>query len=221
MLHFTRSCYMQVVKKKIILSNKTNDKKIKYNSSFLLSNKKRILMSPEEISKAIKTQRKELGIGESLSFYAPAILLLLFFFFEFYRKIEGKTFGTESFYLIFKEEFELGYFCLFFAILIFFTKYISLTFSKLDIKIPQSHFHKVIEEHLKNLDWKIVSKGNAFIVAESEVIFFLSQNERITIINEESFILINSICNPDNLRALFSFGNNRENLNDFKDRLKA
>jgi hypothetical protein len=46
---------------------------------------------------------------------------------------------------------------------------------------------------------------------------FYSQNERVTMIYNDIYIMASSICNPDNSRQLFSHGRNRSKLKNIKD----
>lgn len=77
----------------------------------------------------------------------------------------------------------------------------SVSRDKLELAVNQCAFE---------LDWKIVKKSDNRIVAKRKNWGFYG--ERITVIHESDKILINSICDPDKLISMVSYGQNRENI---------
>ena len=67
------------------------------------------------------------------------------------------------------------------------------------------------------LDWDIILKTKNKIIATRKNNF--AWGERITIIIEQDKVLINSICDPNKMTAITSYGRNRENVECFRKRI--
>ncbi len=97
-----------------------------------------------------------------------------------------------------------------------------LKFKVIDIAMDADTFIEAAKETAEQLDWEIIERKNNLIVAKSGF-NWRSWGELITIIRVKDRILFNSICDPDNIASVASWGMNRVNMETFEQcaRLKA
>jgi hypothetical protein len=108
------------------------------------------------------------------------------------------------------------------AVAFYYVQKLRLKFKVIDIVVDAITFVDAAKETAEQLDWEIIERKNNLIVARSGF-SWRSWGELITIIRAEDRILFNSICDPDNIASVASWGMNRVNLNTFEQhvRLKA
>ena len=97
-----------------------------------------------------------------------------------------------------------------------------LKFKVIDIAVDAETFIDAAEETAGELKWQITEKKHNLVVARSGFTW-RSWGELITIVRDNDRILFNSICDPDNITSVASWGMNRLNLETFEQhvRLKA
>jgi hypothetical protein len=108
------------------------------------------------------------------------------------------------------------------AVAFYFIQKRRLKFKVIDVTVDADTFSEAAKETAHQLDWKIVEEKHNLIVARSG--FSLrSWGELITIIRDKDRILFNSICDPDNMTSVASWGMNKFNMTTFEQnvRLKA
>jgi len=105
------------------------------------------------------------------------------------------------------------------AIAFYFIQKSRLKFKVIDIAIDQYAFIEAATETAQQLEWQIVKKKHNLIVAKSGF-SWRSWGELITIIRVKDKILFNSICDPDNIASVASWGMNGVNLKVFEHFVK-
>lgn len=66
---------------------------------------------------------------------------------------------------------------------------------------------------VKSNRWELKQKSNTLLIAKTKPPFISgSWGEQITIIYSDNKILINSICDPDKISSVISYGNNKRNV---------
>jgi hypothetical protein len=94
-----------------------------------------------------------------------------------------------------------------------------LKFKVIDMAINHDAFIEAVKETAQQLEWQIVKKNQNLIVAKSGF-SWRSWGELITIIRVKDKILFNSICDPDNITSIASWGMNSVNLKTFEHFVK-
>lgn len=108
------------------------------------------------------------------------------------------------------------------AILFYFIQKRRLKFTDINISVEKEIFQKAADLSANKLGWTIQETSPDFIRAVRRgSLSSLSWGEMITIIRENDKILINSICDPDSIASVASFGWNKKNVNTFKTTLES
>ena len=95
-----------------------------------------------------------------------------------------------------------------------------LKFKVIDVAIDADTFIEAAKATARQLDWQIIEKKQNLIVARSGF-SWRSWGELITIIRDKDRILFNSICDPDNMTSVASWGMNRVNFKAFEQHMKT
>jgi len=108
------------------------------------------------------------------------------------------------------------------AVVFYYIQKRRLRFKVIDVAVDADSFIDAANEVAEQQKWQIIQKKQNLIVARSGFTW-RSWGELITIIRDKDRILFNSICDPDNMTSVASWGMNRLNLNTFEQhvRLKA
>jgi hypothetical protein len=109
------------------------------------------------------------------------------------------------------------------AIAFYFIQKRRLKFKEISIQVDSGTFKKAAEDTAQRLNWTIKNKTNDYVVAVRHGGFSTggSWGEMITIIRDNDRILINSICDPDNIISVASFGWNKKNIRTFAERVES
>jgi hypothetical protein len=94
-----------------------------------------------------------------------------------------------------------------------------LKFKTINVALDNDTFIETAKVTAKQLEWKIVEKTQNLIVARSGF-SWKSWGELITIIRVKDKILFNSICDPDNMTSVASWGMNKLNLKTFEQNIQ-
>lgn len=90
-----------------------------------------------------------------------------------------------------------------------------LKFKPINVALDSEAFFKIANATAKQLDWEIIEKKQNLIIAKSGF-SWRSWGELITIIRTNDKVLFNSICDPDNITSVASWGMNKLNLETFE-----
>jgi hypothetical protein len=112
----------------------------------------------------------------------------------------------------------VGYIPLILAIILYFVQKRRLKFKVVHLSVNHEAFLSAASATARKLDWEIIKKTNSIVVARSGL-NWRSWGELITIIRDDDKILFNSICDPDNMTSIASWGRNSSNFSSFSDQL--
>jgi uncharacterized membrane protein len=108
------------------------------------------------------------------------------------------------------------------AIIFYFIQQRRLKFTVINVAVDKEKFHKAVELTADKLEWTVQHISIDIIVAVRQGGFSSgSWGELITIIKDTDKILINSICNPDKIASVASYGWNRKNISTFKANIES
>src|SRR5688572_24012331 len=167
-------------------------------------------MDSQTLTRMKEEKRVILNFWQYFSHYTlPGIFLIptIFSFIEVIRLYVGHTYQGE---MEIQTLALIGIALLILCVLSFMLQKSRLQLKKIDCKIDSKTFLVSVEETAKQLEWKIESRTNNFVLARSGF-SFISWGELITIILENDCVLFNSICDPDNITSIASWGMNKKN----------
>jgi hypothetical protein len=108
------------------------------------------------------------------------------------------------------------------ALLLYFIQKRRLKFTVINISVNKEKFHKAAKLTADKLGWIIQHFSTDSVIAVRLGGFSSgSWGELITIIRDSDKVLINSICDPDNIVSVTSFGWNKKNVSAFKATLES
>lgn len=173
-------------------------------------------MTDIDIDKALHTKRKSLGLVDRLSFFVPVLFFYSILIHQLYLYLKALQVGIEIDYSALYPDLGILHVFTLIGTIVLITKIHSLRYKVIDVNVSPRQFEEVINRLIDKHKWSICTKGETYVVVSTETNFFF-KNERITIIYSENCILVNSICNPDNFRQLFSLGENNLNIYRVKE----
>ncbi|MGK6351601.1 hypothetical protein [Parapedobacter sp. DT-150] len=106
------------------------------------------------------------------------------------------------------------------ALISFFIQRVRLRFKVFDIQYNDEQFDNALKMTCENLEWTILTKRKSYVRASRRWDWSSSWGELITIKRKKDKILINSICDPDAIPSVISYGWNKHNVRTFMGNLK-
>lgn len=100
------------------------------------------------------------------------------------------------------------------SIIFFIIQYRRLRFKEVDVSYTANQFQEAIKRTVNDLEWT-VEKNNKNFFRAYRPWGGGSYGEMITIIREKDRFYINSICDPNNMSSIASFGWNKKNIKCF------
>jgi len=100
-----------------------------------------------------------------------------------------------------------------------FVQHRRLRFKEIDAALTEEQFQEVVQRTAKDLSWRIDKNNNTFFRAHRSWNWTGSWGEMVTIIKYKNHLLINSICDPDYVSSIISYGQNKKNIDVFKKNL--
>ena len=108
------------------------------------------------------------------------------------------------------------------ALLLYFIQKKRLKFTTINISVDKEKFHNAAKLTADKLGWTIQHSSTDSIIAVRQGGFSSgSWGELITIIRDRDKVLINSICDPDNIGSIVSYGWNKKNVRIFNATLES
>lgn len=101
------------------------------------------------------------------------------------------------------------------ALLFLFVQYRRLKFKEINVTFTDEQFQEAVARTVKDLEWRIDCNDKTYFRAYRPWNWSGSWGEMITIIKDKDCLLINSICNPDSMSSVASYGWNRKNSKTF------
>ena len=100
------------------------------------------------------------------------------------------------------------------ALLLYVLQKRRLRFKTVDTNLTREELLMIIKEVAEKLKWLPYNTQNDYIVARTRPSFFSgSWGEQITIVFDQTTVLVNSICDPRQKSSIISVGRNRKNMN--------
>ncbi len=105
----------------------------------------------------------------------------------------------------------------FFAMAIIFAiiQYRRLQFKEIQVSYTEVQFQEAIDRTIKDLGWRIEINSKSLFRAFRPWNWAGSWGEMVTIVKEKDRILINSICDPNRVSSVASYGWNSRNMKTF------
>jgi hypothetical protein len=101
------------------------------------------------------------------------------------------------------------------AMFFIFVQYRRLKFKEFNVSFTDEQFQEAVERTVSELEWRIDKNGKTFFRAYRPWNWTGSWGEMVTIIKGKDSILINSICDPNRMSSVASYGWNRKNIKTF------
>ena len=108
---------------------------------------------------------------------------------------------------------------LFLALLFAFIQYRRLKFKEINVTFSDEQFQEAVERTAADLGWRVDRNNKDFFRAFRYWDWTASWGEMITIAKDENRLLVNSICSPESMSSVASFGWNRKNIQTFLNNL--
>lgn len=162
-----------------------------------------------------RKQRLKLTTFQYLTHYGVVIFLLFIVCLSAWDLIRiYRTQSSIDRYAI--EEFiSLSWPFLLLAVVFTIIQYRRLKFHEINVSYTEEQFQEAIRRTVEELDWHINNNRKTFFRATRPWSWSFSWGEMVTIIKYKDRLLINSICDPDQMSSVISYGWNRKNINTF------
>ena len=108
---------------------------------------------------------------------------------------------------------------LFLALLFAFIQYRRLKFKEINVTFSDEQFQEAVARTAADLGWRIERNNKDFFRAYRPWNWTGSWGEMVTIIKDKDRILVNSICDPNSMASVASYGWNRKNIQKFLNNL--
>jgi len=168
----------------------------------------------------IEKERIKLTVMQAVGHYFVVFLLLLvcgltaYSLFEIYVTKTYTGVPTSNELIRTSLPFFIG------AIIFYFIQRARLNFYELTIKHSEEEFEEALRRTAAELEWEIEVHQKKYVRAIRNSNWTGSWGEMITIIKDGDRLLLNSICDPDKMTSVASFGWNKKNLKTFSSNLK-
>lgn len=101
------------------------------------------------------------------------------------------------------------------AIIFAVIQYRRLKFKEINITYTEEQFQEAVKRTVDELEWRIDKNNKDLFRAIRPWNWTGSWGEMVTIIKEKDKLLVNSICDPDSMSSIGSYGWNRKNITTF------
>jgi len=162
-----------------------------------------------------KNKRLKLTICQALTHYGIVFLLLFIVSLTVWSLVE--IYLTNNYSGVRKADELIKTAIPFLAIALVFAiiQYRRLSFKEIQASYTEEQFQEAIERTIKDLEWEIQKNNKTYFRAIRHWNWTGSWGEMVTIIKDKDRLLINSICNPDHISSVASYGWNRKNIKTF------
>lgn len=159
-------------------------------------------------------KRLKLTTVQTLTHYGVVWYVLLFVLLTGWRLID--IYATDT-YTGVRAADQLIETSLLLVLAVFFAlvQYRRLMYKEINLAFTDDQFQEAVERTVKDLEWRIDRNNKNFFRAYRPWNWSGSWGEMVTIIKDKDRLLINSICNPDSMSSVASYGWNRKNIQTF------
>ena len=172
-------------------------------------------MKNEWITIMKKDKRLKLTTIQTLKHYGIVLLLLFIVSLTGWSLIE--IYLTDTYEGVRTAEELIKTSLPFFAIAIIFAiiQYRRLNFKEIQVPYTNEQFQEAVDRTVKDLEWRIERNNKTFFRAVRPWNWTGSWGVMVTIIKDKDRLLINSICDPNHMNSVASYGWNRKNIKTF------
>lgn len=161
-----------------------------------------------------QNKRLKLTLPQKLTHYGIVIFMLLIVSFTLKSLFEIYVTKTYTGVRTAEEQINSCLPFLILAVIFAFIQYRRLNFKECKISFTEPQFQEAVKRTETQLEWRI-EKNNRFQLIAHRRDWLGSWGELITIIKERDKVFINSICDPDRMSSIVSYGWNRKNIKTF------
>jgi hypothetical protein len=172
-------------------------------------------MKSEWIAIMKKNKRLKLTTIQTLTHYGIVLLLLFIVSLTGWSLIEIYLTNTYAGVTTADELIKASLPFILLAVFFTFIQYRRLNFKEIKVTFTDEQFQEAIERTVKDLGWRIEKNDKTFFRAIRPWNWTGSWGEMVTIIKDKDRLLINSICDPDHISSVASYGWNRKNIKTF------
>ena len=162
-----------------------------------------------------KNKRLKLSTIQALTHYGIVLLLLFIVCLSGWSLIEIYITNTYSGVRTADELIRNSFPFLLLAMLFAFIQHRRLRFKEINVTFTAEQFQEAIDRTIKDLEWRIDCNNKNLFRAYRPWNWSSSWGEMVTIIKDKDCLLVNSICNPDSLSSIASYGWNKKPLRHF------
>ena len=160
-------------------------------------------------------KRVKLTFGQTITHYL--IVLFLLFIIGLFAKSLFETYMTDNYTGVRSpiEIMTMSMPFLILAIVFAFIQYKRLELKEIEVIYTEDQFQEAVRKTMEILGWRIENNRKDFFRAYRPSNWTGSWGEMITIVKGKDRLLINSICVPERMPSVVSYGWNRRNLKIF------
>jgi hypothetical protein len=162
-----------------------------------------------------KNKRLKLTTVQTLTHYGIVLLLLFIVSLTGWSLIEIYVTNTHTSVRTADELIKTSLTFLLLAVFFAFIQYKRLMFKEINLTFTEEQFQEAVRRTVKDLEWRIDRNNKTFFRAYRPWNWSGSWGEMVTIIKDKDRLLVNSICNPDSMSSVASYGWNRKNIQTF------
>ena len=169
-------------------------------------------MTIKQINYALLRGKLKLKFMDYIHHFGIVVLMFsvsifsLFLYFKDSLNNNSKTFNKDIFLLIIISSTS--------GLIFFKIQHTRLNLKIVETNLERKEIDKIIHNVSISLHWFIITHNNRILEAKTFPSFFSgSWGEQITILFDDSRILINSICDLDQPSSIISMGRNKKNIN--------
>ena len=162
-----------------------------------------------------KRKRLKLTFSQTISHYMIVIFMLFISGLCVKELFEIYFFNNYTGALTTNDLFTMFLPFLFIAIIFAYIQYRRLDLKEIHLNYTDEQFQEAIKRTVDELEWRIDKNQRNFFRAYRPWNWSGSWGEMITILKYKDRLLINSICDPNNMSSVTSYGWNKKNLKTF------
>jgi len=177
-------------------------------------------MKQEQLKWMILNKRLKLNFELTLSHYAIVLFLLLMPVLTLYNLFEIYVTKTYDGVRSATELLTVGLPWIIPAFIFYYFQHRKLKFKEVPISYTDSEFKEAVSRTINQLKWNVDVNNRNIFRAYRPFNYTLSWGEMITIIRQNDKLLVNSICDPNKISSVYSFGWNKKNIQTFLKNLQ-
>ena len=172
-------------------------------------------MKPEWIKEMKEQERLKLSFWQKVDHYSIVLFLLIVPGLTLYDLLENFITKTDDSVRSASELMIVSFPFLIISVVFYFIQKKRLRFKAIEITYTDEEFQEAINRTITSLGWEIEYNKGDFFRAYRPWNWTGSWGEMITIIKHKDRLLMNSICDPNKMSSVTSYGWNKKNIKTF------